>query len=174
MKANVLSVLVHIWQRASVSEVAKQTSQTSGLRQVRHKSRLRQKNIKNAPHFYQLAPQHHITCAAQRQTLRRKGTWFAPQIRRHAPQATRACGANTQNLRRILSTFREKRPWFAPQISPILFLRWCQLMMRKLKVYRFSYFDLMMAFLFVLNAVFGVSLQSDQHAALMALYDGLR
>ena len=36
-----------------------------------------------------------------------------------------------------------------------------------------SYFALMMAFLIVINVVFGVPLQSDQHAALMALYEGL-
>ena len=37
----------------------------------------------------------------------------------------------------------------------------------------FPYFALMMAFLIVMNVVFGVPLQPDQHAALMALYDGL-
>ena len=37
----------------------------------------------------------------------------------------------------------------------------------------FPYFALMMAFLIVMNVVFGVPLRSDQHAALMALYDGL-
>ena len=45
--------------------------------------------------------------------------------------------------------------------------------MRAQKLSQLSYFALMMAWLLVMNAVFGVPLQSDQHAALIALYDGL-
>ena len=45
--------------------------------------------------------------------------------------------------------------------------------MRQQKVDRLSYLALMMACLLVMSAVFGVPLQSDQHAALMALYEGL-
>ena len=36
------------------------------------------------------------------------------------------------------------------------------------------YFAVIMASLLVLNAVFGVPLRPDQHAALMALYDGIQ